>query len=135
VIPEYVQCIRSYGREEKYALSLADQAMAAWRNAHDEEQIAEVAATMEQVLAVLTQTMRRCEQFNPAPEPDQAASSRRFAALDLEKSHSAESTRELVHRYNRTVGQYNVRILEPPGSWIAALAGLHSHRQIFSQGT
>lgn len=134
MMPAYVQCIATYGSEDRFALSFADRAMAAWRNAHSEEQVVKVAATMERVMALLARTMRRCEQFNPAPEPDQAASSRRFAALELEKFRSAESTAELVRRYNRTVDRYNARLLQAPGAWIASLAGLHPHRAIFTSG-
>jgi hypothetical protein len=134
LVPSYVHCIETFTDREHFTLALAERRLTAWRAAHTEEQLVRTATEMERSLALLSRAMKRCEQEVPAKDPDQLDSSQEFARLEKEREQSRVIAIELVQRYNATVENFNAKVQAVPGSWVAWVADLHSHRPIFADG-
>jgi hypothetical protein len=131
--PAYVDCILSFSDNERYTLLLTEKALDAWHKAKTDEEIATAAAQMERVMIRLAKVMKRYEQSVPAPEPDQIESSALFAQLEVQKERSRAVASEMIQRYNADVEDFNSKVLDAPGSWIAWVARLHPRSPLFAR--
>ncbi len=134
LVPAYVECVTAYGDDEHYALALAEKAQAAWRAAHTEPQLAAAAGRMEEAMAVLAKIMIRNDQNFPAKNDAQEAASLRFVRLQRQREQSRAESNDTVLRYNQLVNDFNDKVLDPPGSWVAWAVGVHPRAPLFVTG-
>jgi len=132
--PAYVDCITIYSDNERFTLALTERALAAWRTARTEKEVAAAATQMENALTALAKAMSHWEQITPAKDAAQTASSNRFAELQREKDRSRGRTTEAIRRYNQLAEDFNDQVGGVPGAWIARVAGLHPRATLFTSG-
>jgi hypothetical protein len=135
LVPSYVTGIASFSNQERYTFAVAEKALATWRTARTDEEIAAAAVRMEQALSLLAKVMKRYTQDGVASEAEQVASSLQFGRLEEKREQSRALLREQIRTYNQAVTAFNERLLGVPGSWLAPIAHLHARAPLYAGGS
>ena len=133
-VPTYLNCIASFGNEERFTFALTEKGLAAWRAARTEKEIAAAAAQMETALNLLAMVMNRYAQDGVTKEPEQDQSLHEFARLEIQRKLSRLRLSESIRTYDAAVEDFNDKVNGVPGSWVAWLAGVHVRSPLYATG-
>ena len=133
-VPAYLNCLGTFGNEERYTIALTQSSLAVWRAARTESEIAAAAARMEQAMNQLAKVLNRFAQDGVTKEPEQAESLRQFVRLEEQRRLSRVRISEDIRSYNRAVERFNDKVLGVPGYWVAWISDLHARAPLYSAG-